>query len=393
MSNPTGILYGEPWVKPLSTTGQFQAGCQLNFYLTGTTTPANVYQDGALTTPYAQPITADSAGRFSPIYLSPSTIYKVVLTSAASVTLETTDPYVPPGATQSAGQTIWPQSAAESAASVTPTNYNYRWGDVRRYGAVADAANTYGTSGTDNSAAINTALSIAGQVTYIPAGNWGFKNLTFPGGCCCLGDGVEQTNLIALSGATGTMATDNGSSAKTIIRGISFFGNGPSGGNNTTYTAGLKLGYSTQFGTEGYLDQIQVRDLPSNIAAGFPGIDINGNVGEIGALYSLNTGGVQIIGAGNMVQYIESVGSQGWLLGTGQVACVNLQDCRVSAIEIEAPGAYITGGSTGSGGTNTPNFAGSTVVSLVIGGGSGGSPSGNVSIGALYRPSPTPTIT
>src|ERR1700730_731771 len=70
-ATPTGVVYSEPYVRPLSTTGQFQAGCTWSFYLTGTTTVADGYEDGELTTPYSQPIAADSAGRFSPIYLDP----------------------------------------------------------------------------------------------------------------------------------------------------------------------------------------------------------------------------------------------------------------------------------------------------------------------------------
>jgi Pectate lyase superfamily protein len=99
-----GILFADPQVKPLSTTGQPLAGAHLLFYLTGTTTPAEVYADGALTTPLsqspgaAQPsCTADSAGRFNPIYLNPATTYRVQLYSAGGSKLEDTDPYVVPG--------------------------------------------------------------------------------------------------------------------------------------------------------------------------------------------------------------------------------------------------------------------------------------------------------
>lgn len=46
-----------------------------------------------------------------------------------------------------------PRSAAEIAASVTPTNYYYDWGDVRRYGAVGD------NSTDDTTALINAGKS------------------------------------------------------------------------------------------------------------------------------------------------------------------------------------------------------------------------------------------
>lgn len=40
------------------------------------------------------------------------------------------------------GGLIWPQHAGEIANSITPSNYGYVWGDVRRYGAVPDSGTT-----------------------------------------------------------------------------------------------------------------------------------------------------------------------------------------------------------------------------------------------------------
>lgn len=106
MTTPTGALFADPRVKPLSTTGQFQAGCYYCYFLTGTTTPTNVYSDGLLSTPLSQPTpgsvnptggTVSAAdGRFVPIYLNPAIIYRAQLYSAAGSLLEDTDPYVPP---------------------------------------------------------------------------------------------------------------------------------------------------------------------------------------------------------------------------------------------------------------------------------------------------------
>ncbi len=103
MAPPTGILFNDPYNKPLSTTGQFQAGCYRIFYLSGTTTLATVYQDGFLQFPYSQtpvPITADSNGRFSPIYLDPTVAYRCQLFSAGGILLEDADPYVSLGSLQ-----------------------------------------------------------------------------------------------------------------------------------------------------------------------------------------------------------------------------------------------------------------------------------------------------
>lgn len=392
----TGVACPVPILQFFSNSGAPNVGGSILTTVGGVNTAT--YQDVGLATPLPNPIPLNSRGEISnasglscQLFLTPNVVYVFTMFDSAGNQMNQAS-YVD-GVTLTGEQigallvTVtdeavlapFVRTAKEIAVGVTPLNYAYAPGDIRRYGGLPDATTSLGTSGTDNSAAVARALSI-GIPIYVPAGNWGFKNIILPGGCTFTGDGVEKTNFIALAGATGTPITDNGSSAKTIFKGMSFFCNGPSGGNNTNYTAGLVLGKSIAYGTEGYIDQIEVRDLPSSNAAGFPGIDITGNVGEIGAIYALNTGGVQILGASNMVQYLESTSSQGWLLpGSGQVACVNLQDGTVQGVHVEAPGSYITGGSTFAGGTNTPNFSGSTTVPLVLGGGSG-SPGGNVSI-------------
>lgn len=62
------------------------------FYLTGTNTKSNVYQDSGLTTPHTNPVVADSAGAFPAIYLNQTVTYKVVLQDADDNILDTTDP-------------------------------------------------------------------------------------------------------------------------------------------------------------------------------------------------------------------------------------------------------------------------------------------------------------
>jgi hypothetical protein len=62
-----------------------------------------------------------------------------------------------------------PQTTAESAAGVTPTNYFYDVGDVRRYGAVGD-------NSTDCTAAFQAAIDVASQGTgafvFVPQGTF-----------------------------------------------------------------------------------------------------------------------------------------------------------------------------------------------------------------------------
>lgn len=64
----------------------FTPAAKLYFYATGTSTPQNTYQDADLTTAHANPVVADSAGYFSPIFLDPSLPdYRVTLTNSADV--------------------------------------------------------------------------------------------------------------------------------------------------------------------------------------------------------------------------------------------------------------------------------------------------------------------
>ena len=75
----------------LSSTGASISGAKLNFYVTGTSTRLNTYSDNARTSANANPVVADSSGRFADIFLKPQA-YKVVFTDADDVTLVTQDP-------------------------------------------------------------------------------------------------------------------------------------------------------------------------------------------------------------------------------------------------------------------------------------------------------------
>lgn len=80
---PPGVLFCDP------RSNQRIPLAQLAFFLPGTETPLAVYQDGARTTPWTQPILADANGNFPPnIYLDPSGpvfLTKVRLSNAAGV--------------------------------------------------------------------------------------------------------------------------------------------------------------------------------------------------------------------------------------------------------------------------------------------------------------------
>lgn len=71
---PLGRLFVLPRTAP-TNLGSAIPGAKLYFYRTGTDTPQNTYSDSALTVPNPNPVIADSAGVFPPIYLDPASGY------------------------------------------------------------------------------------------------------------------------------------------------------------------------------------------------------------------------------------------------------------------------------------------------------------------------------
>jgi hypothetical protein len=103
---PTGQLFYNPTAQPLSSVGAVIPGAYYNFYLSGTTTPATVYQDAALSLPYPTAslngsetiysiIQASAAGVFPPIFLDPDVIYRVQLYNSNWQLIGDVDEYVP----------------------------------------------------------------------------------------------------------------------------------------------------------------------------------------------------------------------------------------------------------------------------------------------------------
>lgn len=91
-------LFVPPNVPALDENGVPLSGAKYYFYLSGTTTPATVYSDAALSTPHANPVVADSAGRFAPIFFAPETALRAVLKKADNSTITKFDFDPIPGA-------------------------------------------------------------------------------------------------------------------------------------------------------------------------------------------------------------------------------------------------------------------------------------------------------
>ena len=91
----TGSRLVLPSQQPIQFNGLPYAGGTLGFYLSGTSTPANTYQDDALVTPNLNPLPLDSAGNCGNVFLDPNIVYKVVLTDSSGNQVWTYDPVYP----------------------------------------------------------------------------------------------------------------------------------------------------------------------------------------------------------------------------------------------------------------------------------------------------------
>lgn len=98
--------------------GEPLAGALLYFYVTGTTTPITVYQDAGKAVSHTNPVVADSAGRFAPIWVDTNG-YKTILKTSGGTTIQTTDAiYRGPG-WSSSGYLTGPGVINTAANSVT----------------------------------------------------------------------------------------------------------------------------------------------------------------------------------------------------------------------------------------------------------------------------------
>ena len=163
-------LFQLPKAVPVSA-GSSYASCKCHFYQAGTTTNITTYTTAALSVANANPVVADSNGVFAPIFIDEGTnaTYKIRLVTSADALIYEVD-NIPATLNQSAlGAVLWPRTAAETSAGVTPTNYYYEPGNVLRYGTNT----TPGT--TDMTTAIQAAID-SGEAghgfAYVPSGTY-----------------------------------------------------------------------------------------------------------------------------------------------------------------------------------------------------------------------------
>lgn len=184
------MLYVRGRQRILDANGNPVSGALANFYLTQSSTRADTYQDVAQTTPHTNPVVANSAGFLAPIYLNPDITYRCEITDSLGGSLP--DGIVDPVgfspifglSPNDIGLVLYPRTAGEIAASVTPTNYQYAPGDIRRYGAVLDGA-------TDDTLPWSKAL-LSNFRIYFPSGTSIVSNISPRSGTEIFSDGPSS---------------------------------------------------------------------------------------------------------------------------------------------------------------------------------------------------------
>ena len=143
------------------------------------------YDDAvALTNANTNPLTLDSRGETTDgLWGLDGEDYKVVLKDSDGATLWTQDDIM--------GSRHYQVTAAETAAGVTPNDYSYPPGDVRRYGADP-------TGVANSTTAFDNAFLVAEQganSVYAPGGTYNVTDLAFRSNVFLYGDGPEVTIL------------------------------------------------------------------------------------------------------------------------------------------------------------------------------------------------------
>lgn len=215
----SGFAFFPPQFTLVNSSGRPYAGAVARFFAAGTSTGLTVYTDASLATPHGTSVTASSTGVFPPVFVDPEGgDYKVSFFTSGGSLIRTVDslPATYPLTTAQVGAALYPRTAGEIAAVVTPTNYAYPVCDVRRYGAVGDGS-------TDDTSAFSNALLAAAQIdgeVFVPAKNAYYKitsALTVPSGITVRGEGYGSRVVQATAD---TAAFDLASTTNASLRNL-----------------------------------------------------------------------------------------------------------------------------------------------------------------------------
>lgn len=213
----------------IDQNGKPRVGAKLYLYDAGTSIPRVSYTTPGFDFPHTHPVLSPGNGYFPAVYVNADGgDYKLVITDSSDVQVYSED-NVPVRDrdfdSNSIGRALYQITAAEQAASVTPSNYAYPESNVLRYGAVPNRI-------TDCLAAFNVAKAVAVYtrriyVPGVPIAGYYYKLSS----TCALkdldyvevyGDGISS--LLVIANGSGFNALTLDSTIHATIRGIGIYG-------------------------------------------------------------------------------------------------------------------------------------------------------------------------
>lgn len=216
------VLFNMPWQQAFDSSGNTLGGAKLYFFQAGTSTPATVYADVGLGVPLSNPVIANGAGRFEPIYLD-NGMYKAVLKTSEDVmiwtadniqtTSEETDVSV---VTQAITQTsISAGYTAEEAQN--PTNF------VKSIYKYANSGNWFVDSGVTDNTYILTGLDDYTRLSdyFLGQNIWFVSSRANTGAATVNADSIGTKNIIRADG-TSVLAGDVYGLVHLVYNGVSF---------------------------------------------------------------------------------------------------------------------------------------------------------------------------
>lgn len=142
----SGTFLCMPVLRAVDATGAPLPGALLQFYVTGTTTPTNVYSSSTLETASSNPAVADFGGLFVPIWLDPAVTYRVQLQTSAGSVIRDIDPVAAPMTLANASVTAAMLQSGVAVANVGYTPLN-KAGDTATNLVIASTALSTNSAG------------------------------------------------------------------------------------------------------------------------------------------------------------------------------------------------------------------------------------------------------
>ena len=218
--NPSHQFFDTSGAPLVSGTIEFQnptTAAKINTYPTADNADAQ-------TNANANPLTLDSRGGYTGIYLEDGVKYKVIIKDSSGTTVDTQDDVLSPISLP------YLQTAAESNASITPINLEYPPGNILRYGTNTTPGTTDMTTALQNAIdsftvwtytnPSQTTGTVGGGTVKIPIGKYLITSaITYTGAITIQGEGNGSWLACTMSAGIGVFNPDTANYTKgTLIQ-------------------------------------------------------------------------------------------------------------------------------------------------------------------------------